>query len=211
MLNRFQYIEQIRRQVYGGQPSDESEITIGLVNKLLNQAIGYAAQTNYTDSLKIDGIAYVNSSFYITYKNLTVTKDSNFLWKVTLPEIPVGIGANEGCSTCMFTDGSQVSYPIVWMTQNQKSYARGMRGIPNKVLGYQQGGFVYAQTTIMLSQFTATIEMVSGGDSTDLNSTLNVPPDYIPFMTDYLVKILTAERFMPKDVTPDGNDAIKFT
>ena len=48
--------------------------------------------------------------------------------------------------------------------------------------------------------------MISGGDATDLTSTLNVPDDYIPLIIDYVSKQLTLERRVPKDVTNDGQD-----
>ena len=53
--------------------------------------------------------------------------------------------------------------------------------------------------------------MVSAGDSTDLNSTLNVPQDYFPAMVEYIKQQLVFERMQPVDVQSDGLDAIKTT
>jgi hypothetical protein len=212
-MRRRTYIEQIRRLVYGGQPDDDAEITVGLVNVWLQQAIAYAAKKNYTDSLSVDGIAYVNNSFYTTYKNLPVTADEQFLWKITLPEIPLGIGQTEGISTVKFKDfeSRQLSFPVVLLSQNQLSFQRGMRTIPNKILAYSEGNSIYVMSELILNDYTAQVTMVSGGDSTDLDSEINVPNDYFPVMTEYLRTQLMLERSVPKDVTPDGNDAIKFT
>jgi len=208
MLRRT-FIERVRRQIYNGQPPSEATITVGLVNNYLNDAVAVAAKTNYTDSLKLDGIAYVNNSFYTTFKSLAVASDEINLWKVTLPQIPVGIGYNEGLETLVFkdSDGSQLSFPVVWLSQNQRSYQRGMRDIPNKLLAYPEGEFVYVISDIPLNQYTAQVTMVSGGDSTDLDSTLNVPPDYFPVMMQYLQQQLLLEKNQPKDVTNDGLDA----
>jgi hypothetical protein len=212
-MRRRTYIEQIRRLVYGGQPDDDAEITVGLVNVWLQQAIAYAAKKNYTDSLSVDGIAYVNNSFYTTYKNLPVTADEQFLWKITLPEIPLGIGQTEGISTVKFKDfeSRQLSFPVVLLSQNQLSFQRGMRTIPNKILAYSEGNSIYVMSELILNDYTAQVTMVSGGDSTDLDSEINVPNDYFPVMTEYLRTQLMPQRSVPKDVTPDGNDAIKFT
>jgi len=212
-LTRIQYIEQIRRLIYGGQPDDDAEITIGLVNVWLSQAVAVAAKANYTDSIKLDRVAYVNNSFYTTFKTLQVTEDEQFLWKVNLPHLPFGIGTSEGVSTLVFRDNEsrQLSYPVIWLSQNQRSYARGMRTIPNKLIAYSEGEFVYVESTLILSDYTAQVTMVSGGSSTDLQSTLNVPADYIPVMTEYLRTQLMFERSVPKDVTHDGLDAIKTT
>lgn len=210
MTRRF-FIERTLRQIYNGQPSDDATITPNLVNTWLNDGIGIAAKTNYTDSIKIDGIAYINDSFYTTYKNLAVSKDEMFLWKVTLPHIPIGLGNNEGVSTCVFTDGNQNSYPLIKMTQFQKAYYRSMRPIPNKILGYLEGEFIYAISTIQLSSYTAKACMISGGDSTNLDSTLNVPDDYLPVIVEYIKQQLGFERVQPVDVSNDGLDAIKTT
>lgn len=213
MPTRRQFIEQVRRLIYGSQPSNDAEITVELVNQWLDQAIGIAAKTNYTDSLKIDGIAYMNNSFYTTYKTLSVTEDEQFLWKITLPQIPVGIGENDGAENLIFkdSDSRQLSYPVIWITQRQRGFQRGMREIPNKILAYMEGKFVYVQSTIMLSSYTAQVTMISGGDSTDLDSTLNVPPDYFPVMLEYLKTQLMFQRTVPVDTANDGLDAITTT
>ncbi len=86
-----------------------------------------------------------------------------------------------------------------------------MRPIPNKVLYYYEGSLLYALSTLVLSQYTANVTMVSGGLSTNLDSTLNVPAEYIPVMTDYLMKYFLFEKSQPKDLTNDGEDFQKST
>lgn len=211
MLRRA-FIERVRRQIYGGQPSDDASITVGLVNNYLSDAIAFAAKTNYKDNLSLEGIGFVNNSFYSKFKGITVTQDEQFLWKLTLPEVPAGIGYNEGVSTLQFKDSDgNVSNPCIPMSENQRSFFQSMRPIPNKILFYYEGEFIYALSTILLSQYTATVTMISGGVSTDLDSTLNVPPDYFPLMMQYIQQQLIMERKMPVDATNDGLDAITTT
>ncbi len=211
MATRRQYIEQIRRLIYNGQPDDDATITIGLVNVVLNQAIGVAAQKNYQDSLQLDGIAYINNSFYTTYKGLAITSDEQFLWKIQLPHIPIGVGDIDGVETCVLYDGVQNSYPIVLLNVQQKGYQRGMRAIPNKLLGYYENQYLFILSTLFLYQFTAKVTMVSGGLSSDLSSTLNVPDNYFPIMNDFLLKYFVTERTQPLDSTNDGVDFITTT
>lgn len=205
------YIEQIRRLIYGGQPSDDAEITVGLVNVWIEQGIAYASKKNYTDSLQLDGVAYINNSFYSTFKGLTIAKNENNLYRLTLPQIPIGIGNDEGISTLELKDSwsKQISFPIIWLTQNQVAYQRGMRTVPNKILAYSQGEYVYIITPLDITDYTATVTMVSGGTSTDLNSTLNIPSDYLPIVTDYLKTNLMFARSVPVDNVNDGLDSIK--
>lgn len=206
---RLKFIEMVRREIYNGQPSDDASITIGLVNAWIEPAVGVAARANYIDNSKLDGIAYVNNSFYTTFKNLAVVSDELFLWKITLPEIPVGIGSNEGVSTLKFRgyNSEQLSTPVIWLTENQRTFQQSMRDIPNKIVAYPEGNFVYAESTILLDQYTANVTMISGGNSTDLNSILNVPPDYFPIMTKYIIEQLMIEFNQPVDAVNDGLDA----
>jgi hypothetical protein len=48
--------------------------------------------------------------------------------------------------------------------------------------------------------------MVSGGDSSDLNSTLIIPDDYVPIMVEYIKAQLAFERSRPIDTSNDGVD-----
>ncbi len=210
-MTRKAYIEQIRRIIYNGQPPAEATVTIGLVNVWLNQAVALAAQKNYNDSIQLDGIEYVNNSFYITYKNLAITKDELFLYKISLPHIPLGIGDNLGLNTVILTDGAQNTYPVILINENQKSYSRGMRPIQNKTIGYSEGQFIFIQSVVPMTSLTAKVTMISAGDSTNLDSTLNVPDNYFPTMTDYLVKNLMFERSVALDVANDGQDFLTKT
>lgn len=212
-ITRGQFIERELRQIYGGFPSDDSQITENLLNTWLSDAIGVAAKQNYADNLKLEGIAFLNNTFYTTFKSLSVTADEQFIWKVSLPELPLGIGTSDGVSTIVFKDSEtrQLSHPIVWLSENQRTIYRSMRPIPNKLLGYSQGEYVFVVSTIDLSQYTAQVTMASGGDSTNLDSTLNVPPDYYPVMVEYLKQQLMFQRSVPVDTANDGSDIIKTT
>jgi len=210
-MTRRQFIERNLRQIYGGQPSDDATITVNLVNFWLQDAIGLAAKTNYKDNIAIDSISYVSNSFYTTFKNLPILADEQFVWKITLPQIPLGIGNTDGISTVQIKDNSspQISFPVVLISENQRSFYRGMRPIPNKILGYSEGEFMYLQSTLILTPYTGYVTMISGGDSTNLDSTLNVPADYYPVMVEYLKQQLMFERMAPVDNANDGQDVLK--
>lgn len=211
-MNRRTFIERTLRQIYNGQPSDDATITVGLVNTWLNDAIALASKANYKDNLALDGIGYVNNSFYSTFKGITVSSDEVFLYKITLPSIPIGIGYNEGISTLKFKSSKgEISNPVIWMSENQAGYYQTMRPIPNKILAYPQGEFVYVISDILLTQYTATVTMVSGGVSTDLDSTLNVPSEYFPVIVEYIKSQLMFERQVPVDVANDGLDTLGKT
>lgn len=209
VLDRYTLVEQLRRQIYGGQPTDDSQITIGLTNLWLSQAIAFAAKQNYIDSVKLDGVAYVNNSFYTTFKNLTATESdiSDAEYKITLPQVPVGIGTNEGIASVRFKDGKSISYDAIPLAANQVVFQRGRRQIPNGILYYYEGDSVYCiSPELDLSQFTAVVRMISGGDSADLDSAVNIPDDYMPIVTKYVLEQAAIHRQSPQDTQNDGAD-----
>lgn len=210
---RVTYIERIRRLIYNGPPADDAVVTVGMVNNILPDAIGVAAKANYKENLTIDGVAYVNNSFYTTFKGLTVSEDDQFVYKITLPQIPFGIGQTEGVSMLTFKDyeSKQISQSVIWITASQKTYFQSMRPIPNKIIALSEGNSVYVYTTLLLNLYTANVTMISGGLSTDLNSELNVPADYFPIMDDYIIKKLLISQAQPVDLSNDGTDIPKGT
>lgn len=203
------YIERILMQIYGQKPTDDSEITYNLVNLYLNDGIGVAAKTCYKEAIQLDGVAYVNNGFYSTFSGLAITSDDtdNLCYKLTLPEIPTGIGRNEGAAEIRFKDSSGfVSLPGIPVSINEWGYMDSMRPIPNKLFVLQEGNLVRIKTPLILTEYTGTAKIISGGVSSDLNSELILPPDYFPIVTQYIREQLIFERSIPVDSTNDGQD-----
>jgi hypothetical protein len=209
-MTRNIFIERILRQIYNGQPSDDSSITYSLVNQWLNDAIGLAAKKNYTDGIQMDGIAYVNNSFYTTFKDLAVSLGNidNVTYSIDLPQIPVALGRNEGIATLQFVQDNLASQTAIPLSINQVAYIDNLRPIQNKILYWTEGKNIYAKSLIPLTAYTANVRMVSGGISTDLNSTLNIPDDYVPMIVEYIKGQLAFERSRPIDTANDGTDSV---
>ena len=203
-MTRKIFIERTLRQIYNGQPTNDASITDNLVNAWLSDGIGVAAKNSYKENYQLEGIGFVNNSFYSTFKGIVVTEDEYNLYKFNLPEIPVGIGANEGVRVIFKNANNELSFPAVMLTQNQVGVQRQMRTIPNKIYCYTEGGFGYAITYLQMYNYTATVTMISGGDSTNLDSQLNVPPDFLPIIVEYIKAQLGFERAQKQDVSNDG-------
>ena len=207
-MTRYQLIERILRQIYNGQPSDDSNITYGLVNQWLNDAIGAAAKKNYTDNIQLDGVSYINNSFYTTFKNLDIYAETvdNVTYRVDLPSIPVALGRNEGVATLQFVGDKKTSQTAIPLSMNQVAYQELLRPIQNKISYWIEGNNIYVKSSIPLTSYKATLRMVSGGDSTDLDSTLIIPDDYMPVVIDYIKGQLAFEKSRPIDQSNDGVD-----
>jgi hypothetical protein len=208
-MTRNQIIERVLRQIYNGQPSDDSNITYGLVNQWLNDAIGVAAKKNYTDNIQLDGVAYVNNSFYTTFKDIAITDENNFTYKIALPQLPVALGRNEGVASLQFK-GSKATDPIshsaIPLSVSQLAYIENIRPIQNKILFWHEGDALYAKSTVNLTRYKGIVRMVSGGDSANLNSTLLIPDDYMPVIIEYIKGQLAFEKSRPIDQSNDGVD-----
>jgi len=209
-MTRKIFIERILRQIYNGQPNDDSSITFNQVNQWLNDAIGIAVKKNYTDSVQLDGIAYINNSFYTTYTNLDIAAETvdNVTYSVALPQIPFGLGRNEGVATLQIVGDKKTSQTAIPLSMNQVGYIENLRPIQNKILYWIEANKIYAKSTIPLTEYKATLRMVSGGDSTNLESTLIVPDDYVPVIVEYIKGQLAFERSRAIDTSNDGVDNI---
>jgi hypothetical protein len=207
-MTRNIFIERILRQIYNGQPSDDSSITYNLVNQWLNDAIGLAAKKNYTDGIQMDGIAYVNNSFYTTFTDLDIVAElvDTVTYSVDLPLIPIALGRNEGIATLQFVGDNRTSQTAIPLSMNQVAYIEQLRPIQNKILYWIEGKNIYIKSAIQLTSYKATVRMISGGDSSDLNSTLIVPDDYVPMIVEYIKGQLVFERSRPIDTANDGVD-----
>jgi hypothetical protein len=89
---------------------------------------------------------------------------------------------------------------------NQVAYQELLRPIQNKIAYWIEGNNIYVKSSIPLTSYKATLRMVSGGDSTDLNSTLIVPDDYMPVVIEYIKAQLVFEKSRPIDQSNDGID-----
>jgi len=208
-MTRGAFIERIIIQYYGGLPEDDSDLTHDILNSYLPDALGAAAKQCYAESIKVDGVAYVNNSFYSTFSGLQVLPDDtdNMCYKIELPEIPVGIGRNEGVSELRFkAENEFVSRSAIPVDIAQWGYMDNMRQIPNKIFYLPEGKYIRIKTTLILTEYNGIVKMISGGDGNDLDSELNVPPDYLPIMSKYILEQLSIQKRNKPDVASDGVD-----
>jgi hypothetical protein len=209
-MTRKIFIERILRQIYNGQPSDDSSITFNQVNQWLNDAIGLVVKKNYTENIQMDGVAYINNSFYTTFTNIDITPEpvDNLTYSLILPAIPYSLGRNEGVATLQFVGDKKTSQTAIPLSMNQVPYIEQIRPIQNKILYWVEGKNIFVRTTIPLSNYKATLRMISGGNSSDLSSTLIVPDDYVPMIVEYIKGQLAFERSRVIDQSNDGVDNV---
>lgn len=207
-MTRGQFIERVITQIYGGKPTDDAEITINLVNLYLNDAVGAAVKQSYVESIKLDGVAYINNSFYSTFTDLDIAADNSeqYMYSVALPQVPYGLAKNEGISTLRFKKDNKISHTAIPLSSSQWAYRENFKRIPNKIMYCPEGDVLKIDSVIPLYAYKANVTMVSPGLSTDLTATLHVPAEFFPMITDYVRTQLAFERSQPKDGANDGTD-----
>jgi hypothetical protein len=204
------FAQQIQRLIYNDIPSDDVTISLNLINRYVNMGIAIAVKTNYSENLKIDGIGYVNSSFYTTFKGIAITKSTfeDFCYEFTLPEIPVALGRNEGVAQMTIKDGNNFSLTGVPLTTEQVPFRKNMRRIPNRFYYWYERSTGIIDSVLDLTDYTVNVKLASGGgDSSDLSTTINIPNEWLSFVQDYVVKNFIFERQQAQSITNDGIDA----
>jgi len=205
-MTRKVIIEQIRRQYYGGVPSDDANLSENEVNAYLSQAIAYMAKVNYTDAIKLDGVENVSDAFYSTFKGLAILKDDDTqLYYTTLPHPPLGLSRGYGISTVTFPVSTGLAKAPIPISPREANYLSEIKTPPSKIFYWAESNKLWFKSYIDLVGKFAIVRMISA-ESTNLDSELNVPEEYISDIINYVINQLKFRKSIPEDITNDGID-----
>ena len=208
-MTRRVLIEQIRRIYYGGVPSDDASLSEKEVNLYINQAIAYMAKVNYTDSIKLDGIETVSDAFYTTFKNLTLSKDTDTgYWYASLPHPPVGLSRGYGISSVTFAVSTGLAKAPVPVSPRELDFIDNMKKPPSKIFYWAEGVRLYFKSPYYnLDNKLPIVRMVTV-ESSDLDSQLTIPAEYVSEMISWIMNQLNNRKSIQEDTTNDGLDKI---
>jgi hypothetical protein len=205
-MTRSVLIEQIRRMYYGGIPSDDANLTENEVNQYINQAIAYFAKVNYTESIKVDDIETVGDAFYSTFKNLAIVKDNDTgYYSTTLPHPPLGLSRGYGISTVTFPVNTGLAKAPIPISPRELDYIQQVKTPPSKIFYWAEGNKLWFRSYVNLVGKFAIVRMVTAENS-DKTAELNVPPEFISDMINWIMNQLRIRKQMPEDTTSDGLD-----
>lgn len=205
-MTRKVIIEQIRRQYYGGVPSDDANLSENEVNMYLSQAIAYIAKVNYTDSIKLDGIENISDAFYATFKGISISKDNDTgYYYCTLPHPPLGLSRGYGISTVTFPVSTGLAKAPIPISPREVDYITEIKTPPSKIFYWAEGTLLYFKSYINLTDKFAIVRMVSA-ESNNLDAVLNVPEEYMSDIINYVINQLKFRKSIPEDITNDGID-----
>ena len=205
-MTRRVLIEQIRRIFYGGVPNDDASLSEKEVNLYLNEAIAYMAKVNYTDAIKLDGIETVADSFYATFKNLSITRDSDTgYYSLELPQVPLGLARGYGISTVTFPTSTGLAKSPIPISVRELDYIDQLKQPPSKIFYWSEGKKLWFKSYTNLVGKYAIVRMVST-ETSDLDAEINVPQEYISDIIDLVINKLKIRKGTPEDNVNDGVD-----
>lgn len=207
-MTRKVLIEQIRRMLYGGVPTDDANITEKEINLYINEALAYMAKVNYTESIKLDGIETVSDVFYLTFKNLAITKDNDTgYYSLDLPQVPLGLARGYGISTVTFPTATGLAKSPIPISVRELDYMDNLKQPPSKIFYWAEGKKLWFKSYTNLVGRLAIVRMVSTENS-DMDAELNVPQEYITDIINLVMGQLRPRKATPQDSTNDGLDKL---
>jgi hypothetical protein len=205
-MTRKVLIEQIRRIFYGGVPNDDASLSEKEVNAYLNEAIAYMAKVNYTDAIKLDGIETVADSFYATFKNLAITRDTDTgYYSLDLPQVPLGLARGYGISTVTFPTSTGLAKSPIPISVRELEYIDQLKQPPSKIFYWAEGKKLWFKSWTNLVGKFAIVRMVST-ETSDLDAEINVPQEYVSDIIDLVINKLKIRKGTPEDSVNDGVD-----
>lgn len=207
-MTRKVLIEQIRRMLYGGVPTDDANITEKEINLYINEALAYMAKVNYTDSIKLDGIETVSDVFYLTFKNLAITRDTDTgYYSLDLPQVPLGLARGYGISTVTFPTSTGLAKSPIPISVRELDYMDSLKQPPSKIFYWPEGKKLWFKSYTNLVGKFAIVRMVST-ENNDMDAELNVPQEYITDIINLVMGQLRPRKATPQDSTNDGLDKL---
>jgi hypothetical protein len=205
-MTRKVLIEQIRRIFYGGVPNDDATLSEKEVNVYINEAIAYMAKVNYSDAIKLDGIENISDSFYATFKNLSITRDSDTgYYSLDLPQVPLGLSRGYSISTVTFPTSTGLAKSPIPISPRELDYVDQLKQPPSKIFYWAEGKKLWFKSWTNLVGKFAIVRMVSTENS-DIDAEINVPQEYITDIINMVLSQLKIRKGTPEDTVNDGVD-----
>jgi hypothetical protein len=210
-MTRKELCELIQMRLAGGMPSDDFPITLDEINLWLDHGIAASAMKNYTDGVQIDGLEFIGDAYYTTFKNLSLTKDTDSLYyTTTLPAAPIGVprGYDITSAYIMKPEGGY-SKAMLRVNPQQLDYYNELPKPKDAIEFWVEGKvmFVRTDTAFLLNNNKVAVRMAGSAGSRSLTAEALVPADAVPFVVDYVFKYFLQTDQMPKDLMNDGTNA----
>lgn len=201
---RYHICEMIQRALNAGMASDDTEVTINLINQYLNSAVAFAAKAMFKESIQIDGIEDVADAFYASFPNITISIDNTTgLFQATLPQQPAGVSRGWDIAHFMLITGSGKKIFAKPISPKELIYLYDGESGCDEVYYYVDGSMARLHSCSDISKYKANVRMLAT-QSSDLTSPMSIPDAALAIIIDYIAKTLGIQLNMVYDNSEDG-------
>lgn len=203
-MTRAQLIELIQRDINSGLPFDDAQVTDNEISLWLGQAIATVMEERYRKDAEIESITYMNDMYYATFKNRTVSKDTDTgYYYLSLPQVPLGLPRGISIAGVYFKSSEgQLTDTVIQIAPQEIDVMRVLPMPKNKIYGWTEGSTFYMMSYKNLKDLKGIVRMVTSQatpDSTEI-------PDNVGVAAADLVIRRIRSRATIQDISNDGND-----
>ena len=202
-----QMIDRCIRSFYGDYPSEEATLTNNFVQLYINDAVAMALSNAMQKNYVVTGINSVPEGFMSTFKITSFTKDDNTgFYSADLPHPPIGVAENSSVAGVFFGSVKGQSKPVLEVKPNEVDYFRFMPMPPQAAFYWMESGTIYLWVRTNLPQNTLLYVRMATHIPTDVDAPMNIPPDAVDFVYNYVMAQLTKGKANMTDSVLDGKD-----
>lgn len=203
-MTRAQLVELIQRDINNGLPFDDAQITDNEVSLWLGQAIATVMEEKYKKDAEMESITYMNDMYYATFKNRTVSKDTDTgYYYLTLPQVPLGLPRGIAIAGVYFKSGEgQLTDTVIQIAPQEIDIMRVLPMPKNKIYGWTEGSTFYMTSYKNLKDLKGIVRMVTSSVKEDCT---DIPDNIGLAATDLVIRRLRS-RVGIQDISNDGND-----
>lgn len=202
-MTKQELAEQILLDFYGGEYSQDADISPRQVGVMINAALASTIKESFYENSNLEGVAYANDEFTCTFSDIDLnpTDDSGYRW-FSMPTAPVGLPKSRGVTFVGPMKGNKNGFKKV--PSNMLSVYLGSF-IPNTVAYWIEGnkGFVCALDSSVQLPNKIRVKTI-GRDDNNMTAEMSITMDAANKIAVMVVSQLRAQR--GKDLTNDGVD-----
>jgi hypothetical protein len=202
-MTKAQMIELIQRDVNNGLPFDDAQITDNEISLWLGQAVASVMEQRYKESAEMESITYMNDFYYATFKNRSVSKDTDTgYYYLCLPQVPLGLPRGIAISGVYFKSAEgQLTETVIQVAPQEIDIMRSLPMPKNKIYGWAEGELFYMMSYKNIKDLKAVVRMVTSkfGDTDDIPDNIGVAA------ADLVIRRLRARTGL-QDISNDGTD-----
>jgi len=203
-----QMIDRCIRTYYGNDyASEESVLTSNFVQLHINDAVALALSRAMQQNYVVTGIQSVPEGFMSTFIINSFTKDANTgFYTANLPHPPMGTPENSSVSGVFFGSVKGQSRPVLEVKPNEVDYFRFLPMPPQAAFYWMESGTIYVWMRTNMAANAQLYVRMATHIPTDANAPMNIPPDAVDFVYNYVMEKLMKGKGVMEDSVLDGKD-----